>query len=112
MFKHQKLLSIGLEAPLPLVNNKREPFIPEPFRPGDFPPRWDASRRPSSWFRFADHLTMFPVLAFVGMVLVFGFFLNQLFKRKTRPKRKKPRLKKLQPILVNAGNAGVKVPGV
>ena len=40
-------------------------------------------------------VTVFPVLAFLAVVLVLFFLLNQLYKIRGKPRRKRPRLKKI-----------------
>jgi membrane-bound transcription factor site-1 protease len=61
----------------------------------------------SQGINFQDHLTMFPILAFVAMVLVLGFFLSQLNKGKSKPKRRRPRLRKIQRITYTSNMPGV-----
>ncbi|XP_074645435.1 membrane-bound transcription factor site-1 protease-like [Tubulanus polymorphus] len=96
LFKHQKLLSIGLEPPLPLINNKQENLIPNSIleNPGNPP----LDKVPGPIFNLQNKLTMFPVLAFLAMCFVLLFFFNQLCKGKTKPRRRKPRLKRIHHV--------------
>ncbi|KAL4234848.1 Membrane-bound transcription factor site-1 protease [Mactra antiquata] len=43
--------------------------------------------------------TVFPVLAFLGTALVVLFMLNMYYKGKSKPKRKRPRMKKFQGLM-------------
>lgn len=54
-----------------------------------------------------DSAGVYPVIAFVGTGLVMLFLLNQYYKGKTKPKKKRPRLKKLHHLVY-----GNKMPGV
>ena len=99
LYKHQKLLSIGLEPPLPALNKPLAPGIQE--QPGfnweTMPGGLPAQAR--------DATPIFPVIAFIGTMLVLLFLINHMYKAQTKPRRKKPRLKKLY-------NTGGRVPGV
>ena len=38
----------------------------------------------------------FPIVAFLGMALVLVFLVNHMYRSKQKPRRKKPRLRRLQ----------------
>ena len=103
IYQPQKLLSInGFEAAHLLAgvghkDNNQDPikdsikdqpgFVPEPHYNGPtFPQEVDSS-------------TVFPALAFLGTALVVLFLVNQYYRGKSKPKRKRPRLKKLHHIV-------------
>lgn len=62
-------------------------FVPEPHYSGpNLPQEVDSS-------------TVFPALAFLGTALVVLFLVNQYYRGKSKPKRKRPRLKKLNNLV-------------
>lgn len=65
---------------------------------------WESIPNP----QVSDHTTpMFPPsIAFLGLVLCIVFFINYFYKNRSKPRRKKPRLKRIPNIY------GVKMPGV
>ena len=66
---------------------------------------WDVISNTNS--RLSDHTPVFPTIAFLGMALVLVFIINHLYKSKAKPRRKKPRLRKMQNVVY-----GIRVPGV
>lgn len=60
-----------------------------------------------SYTQDVDTSTVFPALAFLGTALVVLFMLNQYYKGRSKPKRKRPRMKKFHSLVY-----GTKVPSV
>jgi hypothetical protein len=60
-----------------------------------------------SYTRDVDSFTVFPALAFLATALVVLFLLNQYYKGRSKPKRKRPRMKKFHNLMY-----GYKVPSV
>lgn len=60
-----------------------------------------------SYTKDMDVFTVFPVLAFLGTAFVVLFLLNQYYKGRAKPKRKRPRVKKFYNIVY-----GSKMPSV
>ena len=99
-----KLLSIGDEIALPPLPQE-DPFPGIRDQPGSDQSDWDVIASTNS--RLSDHMPVFPTIAFLGMALVLVFLVNHLYKSKSKPRRKKPRLRRYQNVTY-----GVKVPGV
>ena len=99
IYRPQKLLSInGFESAhiLPGVNNKdsAQDHLKDGFKdlPGFVPePHYNGP----NLVHEVDSSTVFPALAFLGTALVVLFLVNQYYRGKSKPKRKRPRLKKL-----------------
>lgn len=90
------------EALLPVVP-KHEPIEVPGIRESRVP--WDAA--PGTQTVTPDTSGFFPAMAFIGMLLVLIFFLNHMYKCRTKPKRKKPpRLRRIQQSVYT------RVPGV
>lgn len=128
LYKHVKLLSIGDEMPLPAMPEENlgggdagigggDPLGfggggagPGGGAPGAVPGDPDANNDwdviSSTNSRLSDHTPVFPTIAFLGMAFVLVFLLNIVYKNKNKPRRKKPRLRKIAPTF------GVKMPGV
>ncbi|KAJ8303462.1 hypothetical protein KUTeg_019858 [Tegillarca granosa] len=103
-YQQQKLLSIGLDAPLPIGNGRRFDDLDVPVlgikeKPG-FPD--DPQLKGSKLISDVDSASVFPVVAFVGTGLVLLFLLNQYYKSKSKPKRKRPRIKKPHHIFLES----------
>uniref|UniRef100_T1J4A8 Membrane-bound transcription factor site-1 protease n=1 Tax=Strigamia maritima TaxID=126957 RepID=T1J4A8_STRMM len=97
LYKSQKLLSIGLEASLPLKrNNALRPLAAET---AVF--NWDNSNGGELMTPSDSHSSM-PLLALLALFLALVFFVSQYCKQRTKPRRRKPRLRKiLQAIQAN-----------
>lgn len=108
LYQPQKLMSIDLEAMLPLNKHDDNPLNPHisgiKDRPG-----YPADAQISGPQLVQDHSNFFPVLAFLGTGLVILFLLNQYYRSKSRPKRKRPKMRK---SLHNTSHSGPKMPGV
>lgn len=90
IYQHQKLLSIGIEDAIPVLNHREDPLkhgVRElPIMPLD-----------SSFNGFSDGTeasTVLPVLVFLSTVLVIGFLCNHFYKLKSKPKRRRPRIRR------------------
>ncbi len=92
-----------MDAPLPVMPNKPDSLLPQPPDGGGLP-SWDVV--PGSNKHSYQAAPVFPTIAFLGMALVLVFIVNHVYKAKNKPRRKKPRLRKLQ--FLNYG----KMPGV
>ncbi|XP_052230878.1 membrane-bound transcription factor site-1 protease-like [Dreissena polymorpha] len=89
LYQPQKLLS---------VNTFDVYHVPLPIGKGDLPDiEAEVKHVPEDTDTGLPHKTerasVFPALAFLGAALVLLFMLNQLYKKRTKPKRKRPRLK-------------------
>jgi len=106
LYKQQKLLSIGLEQPIPWM-----PQIPDSKMAGIQESFGGEDSNPvqSGYLDTPETPGVFPIMAFMGMVLVLVFFVNQLYKSKSKPRRKRPRLKRMQ---IHQPPQGIKMPGV
>lgn len=108
LYQPQKLMSIDLEAMLPLNKHDDNPLNAHiggiKDRPG-----YPADAQISGPQLIQDHSNFFPVLAFLGTGLVILFLLNQYYRSKSRPKRKRPKMRK---PLHNTSHSGPKMPGV
>ena len=102
-FQPQKLLSInGFEAAHLLAGGGHKDSSQDHIRdsikdqPGFVPePHYSGPNLPQE----VDSSTVFPVLAFLGMALVVLFMVNQYYRGKSKPKRKRPRMKKLHNLV-------------
>ncbi|KAL5022745.1 hypothetical protein ScPMuIL_001900 [Solemya velum] len=105
LYQPQKLLSIDIgetqlggrhgsddanNIPLPQIQDKSS-FI---FDPGTIT---------SNHSQELDTGTVFPALAFLSTALVCLFLFNQYYKGRSKPKRRRPRMKKLHQILYGKG---------
>ncbi|KAH9487758.1 Membrane-bound transcription factor site-1 protease [Bulinus truncatus] len=100
IYQPQRLLSIDMDAPLnpanrpdlqfPIMRDSEALLIQSPLNTP-----------------LQDRLTWFPVIAFLATCLVALFLFNQYYRAKSRPKRKRPRPKKMAAIAYVG-----KVPGV
>ncbi|KAE8295892.1 Membrane-bound transcription factor site-1 protease [Larimichthys crocea] len=83
LWKHQKLLSVDLDkVALPNVRAYR-PQV-RPLSPGES----------GAWDIPGEVGQTIPVFAFLGAMVVLSFFVVQLTKAKSKPKRRKPRIKR------------------
>ncbi|KAK3086362.1 hypothetical protein FSP39_017399 [Pinctada imbricata] len=106
LFQQQKLLSVGLEESV-RVNHQdsaalRDDSLLHQDMLGVGPEPHGAAA-----VQEVDSNNFFPVLAFLATGLVLLFILNQYYRTRSKPKRKRPRLKKLHQIIY-----GNKIPGV
>ena len=113
LYQPQKLMSIDLDPPALLPVNKRDNPLNLPIngiqdKPG-FP---DSQLSSSGGSIVSDHPTFLSMLAFLSTGLVVLFLINQYYRRRSRPKRKRPRQaakpRRTQPM----GAFGLKIPGV
>ena len=102
VFKPYKLLSIDPDGPLPHVDHVDLPVVEVKDIVG--PDGLDQISGPTF---VQDRSSVFPVLAFLGTGLVVLFLFNQYYRTRSRPRRKRPRARKLLQL-----NAGRQVPGV
>eukprot|EP00070_Physeter_catodon_P027270 XP_028334164.1 membrane-bound transcription factor site-1 protease-like [Physeter catodon] len=94
LWKHQKLLSIDLDkVVLPSFRSNR-PQV-RPLSPGESG-AWDipGGIMPGRYNQEVGQTI--PVFAFLGAMVVLAFFVVQINKAKSRPKRRKPRVKRPQ----------------
>ncbi|XP_027788811.1 membrane-bound transcription factor site-1 protease isoform X3 [Marmota marmota marmota] len=94
LWKHQKLLSIDLDkVALPNFRSNR-PQV-RPLSPGESG-AWDipGGIMPGRYNQEVGQTI--PVFAFLGAMVVLAFFVVQINKAKSRPKRRKPRVKRPQ----------------
>ncbi|XP_072013608.1 membrane-bound transcription factor site-1 protease-like [Amphiura filiformis] len=95
LFQHQKLLSV-VEPVIPNILSKRDNPIPRIIQEGN--PIWE--NRNSGNVVSLDNTGTVPLLAFISVVLVLGFFAYQLQKNRNRPaRRKRPRFRKSNKLL-------------
>ena len=108
LYQQQKLLSVAVDEAV-IVGNERKTLdigaqeIKEPIGLPNEPHYSDRHSVHNSM----DGAGVYPVLAFVGTGLVLLFLLNQYYKGRAKPKKKRPRLKKLHHLVY-----GNKMPGV
>ncbi|KAG9475255.1 hypothetical protein GDO78_003612 [Eleutherodactylus coqui] len=96
LWKHQKLLSIDLDkVALPNVRQSR-PQV-RPLSPGESG-AWDIPGGIMPGRYNQDVGQTIPVFAFLGAMVVLAFFVVQINKAKSKPKRRKPRVKRPQLI--------------
>ncbi|XP_026166979.1 membrane-bound transcription factor site-1 protease-like [Mastacembelus armatus] len=92
LWKHQKLLSVDLDkVALPNVRAYR-PQV-RPLSPGESG-AWDVPGGIMPGRYNQEVGQTIPVFAFLGAMVVLSFFVVQLTKAKTKPKRRKPRIKR------------------
>ena len=103
VYQPQKLLSInGLEAPHLIphadVNDHlfEEPESAIKDNPGILK---EENESGLGYPQDVDKSAVFPAVAFIGMLLVLLFLLNQYYKGRSKPKRKRSRMKKLQNVI-------------
>uniref|UniRef100_A0A8W8JSW4 Membrane-bound transcription factor site-1 protease n=1 Tax=Magallana gigas TaxID=29159 RepID=A0A8W8JSW4_MAGGI len=100
LFQQQKLLSVRLEESLPLGRQSVEDLIEsletkEKLGYGGVEPHVQGAGP----IQDIDSNSVFPVLAFIATGLVLLFLLNQYYRGRSKPRRKRPRLKKFHTIL-------------
>ncbi|XP_050396545.1 membrane-bound transcription factor site-1 protease [Patella vulgata] len=102
LYQPQKLMSVGIEAPLPMMKKERDELID--IKPGLLP-----EQPLNGPIVLQESSNVYPILAFIGTGLVVLFLLNQYYQSRSRPKRKrtKPRSRKFQQLIY-----GAKLPGV
>uniref|UniRef100_A0A3Q2XY04 Membrane-bound transcription factor site-1 protease n=1 Tax=Hippocampus comes TaxID=109280 RepID=A0A3Q2XY04_HIPCM len=92
LWKHQKLLSVDLDK---VVLPNVRPYRPQvrPLSPGESG-AWDipGGIMPGRYNQEVGQTI--PVFAFLGAMVVLSFFVVQLTKAKSKPKRRKPRIKR------------------
>ncbi|XP_069113191.1 membrane-bound transcription factor site-1 protease-like [Argopecten irradians] len=108
LYQQQKLLSTGLDIPVPPGIDRRDgdlmPNIGIVKDSGGF--QADPLMKPANQLQDVDSNSVFPVVAFVATGLVILFLLNQYYKSRSKPKKRRPRLKKFHQIFTG------KVPSV
>lgn len=112
LYQPQKLLSINnFEAAhlaIPGLPKDEEPIVEPESSIRDLPGSLVEQKIYGPLYSHSmDTSTVFPALAFLGTALVVLFLLNHWYKGRTKPRRKRPRLKKLQHLIY-----GTKVPSV
>ncbi|MED6265078.1 Membrane-bound transcription factor site-1 protease, partial [Ilyodon furcidens] len=92
LWKHQKLLSVDLDK-VALPNMKSYRPQVRPLSPGESG-AWDipGGIMPGRYNQEVGQTI--PVFAFLGAMVVLSFFVVQLTKAKSKPKRRKPRIKR------------------
>lgn len=107
LYQQQKLLSVVLDEAI-IIGNERKTLdigaqeIKEPVGL----PHEPHFHKEKQTLHSVDHFGMYPVIAFVGTGLVLLFLLNQYYKGKAKPKKKRPRVKRHHLVY------GTKTPGV
>ncbi|XP_064414456.1 membrane-bound transcription factor site-1 protease [Latimeria chalumnae] len=96
LWKHQKLLSIDLEKVI-LPNFRQNRPQVRPLSPGESG-AWDIPGGIMPGRYNQDVGQTIPVFAFLGAMVVLAFFVVQINKAKSKPKRRKPRVKRPQPL--------------
>ncbi|XP_062580342.1 membrane-bound transcription factor site-1 protease-like [Saccostrea cucullata] len=101
LFQQQKLLSIGLDESVPLGRRHVEEDLIESLEAKE---NFGNGAAPhiqggGGAMQDIDSNSVFPVLAFIGTGLVLLFLLNQYYRGRSKPRRKKPRLKKFPTML-------------
>lgn len=91
LFKAQKLLSIDLEAPL--ILKPSNVFPPTRHYAVDLNFPWDMRNRFP--LHDANNKPSLPVFALLGILLVLVFMLCHWYKSKNRPRRRRPKLRRL-----------------
>uniref|UniRef100_A0A8C9EYR5 Membrane bound transcription factor peptidase, site 1 n=1 Tax=Pavo cristatus TaxID=9049 RepID=A0A8C9EYR5_PAVCR len=94
LWKHQKLLSIDLDKVALPSFRKNRPQV-RPLSPGESG-AWDIPGGIMPGRYNQDVGQTIPVFAFLGAMVVLAFFVVQINKVKSRPKRRKPRVKRPQ----------------
>uniref|UniRef100_A0A5F8GQ65 Membrane-bound transcription factor site-1 protease n=1 Tax=Monodelphis domestica TaxID=13616 RepID=A0A5F8GQ65_MONDO len=94
LWKHQKLLSIDLDK-MALPNFRTSRPQVRPLSPGESG-AWDIPGGIMPGRYNQDVGQTIPVFAFLGAMVVLAFFVVQINKAKSRPKRRKPRVKRPQ----------------
>ncbi|XP_072554740.1 membrane-bound transcription factor site-1 protease isoform X2 [Paramormyrops kingsleyae] len=92
LWKHQKLLSVDMDK---VVLPNIRPYRPQvrPLSPGESG-AWDIPGGIMPGRYNQDVGQTIPVFAFLGAMVVLAFFVVQLTKAKSKPKRRKPRVKR------------------
>ncbi|KAL0168078.1 hypothetical protein M9458_036300, partial [Cirrhinus mrigala] len=92
LWKHQKLLSVDMDK---VVLPNVRPYRPQvrPLSPGESG-AWDipGGIMPGRYNQEVGQTI--PMFAFLGAMVVLSFFVVQLTKAKSKPKRRKPRVKR------------------
>ena len=92
LVKSQKLLSIGLEAPLPFHHN---PIRSVPIETSDI--GW--SDQHALGLRGVDSKPPLPFFAFMGMIFVVCFTLYQYFRNRNKPKKRRTKIRRFLQVL-------------
>lgn len=111
LYQQQKLLSTGLDIPIPIGIDRHDselmPNVPGIVKEtGVFPQGVDLQMKRANEIQDVDTNNVFPVVAFVATGLVLLFLLNQYYKSRSKPKKRRPRLKKFHQLFTG------KVPSV
>ncbi|XP_045191862.2 membrane-bound transcription factor site-1 protease-like [Mercenaria mercenaria] len=110
LYQPQKLLSINNfdAVNLNVMGGPKENFMSESESAiKDLPNQVEQKSPGQSYTQDVDTSAVFPALAFLGTALVVLFLLNQYYKGRSKPKRKRPRTKKFHNLMY-----GYKVPSV
>ena len=102
VYKPQKLLSIDLDAVLPIQPGGLPHVVPREAEVMGIEQDLPVGHVP-----LQDRSTVVPVIAFLGTGLVVLFLFNQYYRTRSRPRRKRPRPRKLQQMI-----SGRPMPGV
>uniref|UniRef100_A0AAQ4NRX1 Membrane-bound transcription factor site-1 protease n=1 Tax=Gasterosteus aculeatus aculeatus TaxID=481459 RepID=A0AAQ4NRX1_GASAC len=110
LWKHQKLLSVDLDK-VALPNMRAYRPQVRPLSPGESG-AWDipGGIMPGRYNQEVGQTI--PVFAFLGAMVVLSFFVVQLTKAKSKPKRRKPRIKRPAYLQPQAATATGKSPTV
>ncbi|XP_048828805.1 membrane-bound transcription factor site-1 protease isoform X1 [Brienomyrus brachyistius] len=102
LWKHQKLLSVDMDK---VVLPNIRPYRPQvrPLSPGESG-AWDIPGGIMPGRYNQDVGQTIPVFAFLGAMVVLAFFVVQLTKAKSKPKRRKPRVKR--PLFLQQPHTG------
>ncbi|XP_056009187.1 membrane-bound transcription factor site-1 protease-like isoform X2 [Ostrea edulis] len=99
LFQQQKLLSVGLDESLPLDRQSVEDLIESMETKEKIDHGAEPHIQGGGVMQDIDSNSVFPVLAFIGTGLVLLFLLNQYYRGRSKPRRKRPRLKKIHTLL-------------
>lgn len=99
LFQQQKLLSVGLDESLPLGRQSVEDLIESMETKEKIDHGAEPHIQGGGVMQDIDSNSVFPVLAFIGTGLVLLFLLNQYYRGRSKPRRKRPRLKKIHTLL-------------
>lgn len=106
LYKQVKLLSLGDEIALPPL--PREDLLPGLRGGADDSSNeaWDLLPNTNSRM-YGGTPVVFPTIAFLGMAIVLVYLVRIIYKNKTKPRRRRPKLRRFHNVTY-----GVKVPGV
>lgn len=111
LYQPQKLMSIDLDPPAMLPVNKRDNPLNLPINGIQDKPGFPDTQLSTGGSIVSDHPTFLSMLAFLSTGLVVLFLINQYYRRRSRPKRKRPR-QGAKPRRAQQIAYGIKMPGV